>query len=66
MGIQIGKSSGKGKRKSQKATWERPKRGKAFLSPKMIFATRPPASGVVATIILLRSAGPLSILLIYT
>jgi hypothetical protein len=42
------------------------KRGKPFLSPKIIVATRPPASGVVAIIILLRVAGPLSILLIYT
>jgi hypothetical protein len=42
------------------------KRENAFLSPKMIVATRLPASGVIAIIILLRSARPLSILLIYT
>ena len=34
------------------------KRGKAFLSPKIIIATKPPATGVVATIMLLRNAGP--------
>ena len=33
------------------------KRGKAFLSQKLIIATRPPATGVVATIMLLRNAG---------
>jgi len=33
------------------------KRGKAFLSPKIIIATKPPATGVVATIMLLRNAG---------
>ena len=42
------------------------KRGKAFLSQKLIIATRPPATGVAAIIMLLRNAGPLSILLNYT
>jgi hypothetical protein len=41
-------------------------REKVFLSPKMIVATRPPVSSVEAIIILLRSVGPLSILLMCT
>ena len=39
---------------------------KAFQSPRMTIATKLPAIGVVATIMLLRNVGPLSILLNYT
>jgi hypothetical protein len=41
-------------------------RGKVFLSLKMRVATKSPALGVVATIILLRNAGLLHIWLNYT
>jgi hypothetical protein len=41
-------------------------RGKVFLSLKMRVATKSPALGVVATIILLRNAGLLNIWLNYT
>jgi hypothetical protein len=59
-------SSGKGKCKRAKKPRGNVQKGKGISKPKMIVATRPLVLGVVAIIILLRSAGPLSILLIYT